>query len=497
MIQIGVDLGSVRCRVAYVTPRGVPALVPDAEDAACLETPSVVVLEEDSALVGQAAAQRLADEPGWPAIEDVKSLLGRAGSVHVDAYGRSWSVRAAAALLLRKLVRDCAAGLNETVSALAIGVPRSFGDDERSALRDAARLAALPEPLLVDELAAAALHLAPEGDAPVLVCDVGGELIEVAVVQPGGEALPEVRAARAVAGEAGRAVDRRLAERLADSFREQFGEDPMADRAAGRELLRVAQEARARLGAGEPVVRRSAVVRGRVFDFALTADHLAAALRPCALAFQAAVDGCLRDAGLAPAEIGRAIVTGGAAGPLFARLLVEGAGISGERLVSDAKGWAVAFGAALAAERGAPPRDLSRLHTAHGCVAADLGIRVWDAERSQPGLRVVIPKGSRLPCERTTVVYTTRADQDRIALDVVERDASGALRPVERVQLGPLGLPGKNHPVEVSFRCGLDGTLAIAAKDTRSGQGVERLVEDQGDALNEELVRVRRLRVNE
>ncbi len=499
MIRVGVDLGNSLCRIARLDARGMPVLVADAEDSGQLGTRPTIVLERDSALVGRLAEERLADEPTLAAIEGVEPALSSEGSVHQDAFGRSWSAAGITALLLRKLARDCAAGLNESIEALAVAVPASFGERERTALGDAAHLAGLPEPMLIDSAVAVALHDAVQDPAEsVLVCEVGAERIAVTLVRARPEGLHEVVVARSCNEGGANAVARVLADCIARSIAEAAGVDALSDPVCARELLRMAKEARSELAAGRELVEGSLVVRGRVLDFALTLSQLAEALATPLAAFSRCVRECLVEARSEAAALPRVILTGSGASGMYMDCLSDKFGVRRERLLLDAEGCRAVFGAALAAGRQTTA-DPSRRATRDGHVAADLGLRVFDAERGRAGLRVVVPRGTALPCTRSATVFTTRADQDQLVLDVVERaGGSEELQPLSSVRLGPLGRPGKNHPIELGFVCGLDGSLRIEARDPRSGQSVDHVVENAtGGPLAAEHAQVQRLRINE
>jgi molecular chaperone DnaK (HSP70) len=263
--------------------------------------------------------------------------------------------------------------------------------------------------------------------------------------------------------------------------------------------MRAAREARARLAGGSEVTGGSLVVRGRGVDFALTRAQLAEVLRGSLAAFAQCVRDCLAAAQLEPAALPRVVLTGGGISEAFAACLCEEIGVPRELLVTDPEGCEAVFGAALAAARSGTTAAQNLQGARDGHVGADLGLRVFDPGRGRPGVRVVVPRGTALPCTRSAVVFTTRVDQDHLALDVVEREEGHeALRSLADVRLGPLGRPGKNHPIELEFVCGLDGSLRIEARDPRSGRSVAHVVENAAAGpLAAEQAQVQRLRINE
>jgi molecular chaperone DnaK (HSP70) len=114
-MHVGIDLGTAFSRIARMDARGTPVLVPDFRAADQMETPSVVHVGPEGALVGRPAEELLEDAPDLPAVRHVKLRLGSAESALTDALGRRWLPEGVAALLLRKLRRDAQAHADEPI----------------------------------------------------------------------------------------------------------------------------------------------------------------------------------------------------------------------------------------------------------------------------------------------------------------------------------------------------------------------------------------------
>ncbi|GAB3887830.1 hypothetical protein GCM10029964_054460 [Kibdelosporangium lantanae] len=99
------------------------------------------------------------------------------------------------ALVLRKLAEDASKYLGEKVTEAVITVPAYFNDAQRTATRDAGRIAGLEVLRIINEPTAAALAygLDKKQHETVLVFDLGGGTFDVSVLDVG-DSVVEVRA---------------------------------------------------------------------------------------------------------------------------------------------------------------------------------------------------------------------------------------------------------------------------------------------------------------
>lgn len=84
--------------------------------------------------------------------------------------------------------------------------------------------------------------------------------------------------------------------------------------------------------------------------------------------------------------------------------------------------------------------------------------------------------------------YTTRADQTRMVIEVVQQRAPG----VEEKSLGyfafgPIQSPRKNYPIEVTLAYDLDGLVTVKANDPESNQEIEQILDQEGEYFNARL----------
>src|SRR5690606_11207957 len=109
---------------------------------------------------------------------------GPDGVVRFDINGKLYSPEEISALLLRKLADDAAKFLGEKVTQAVITVPAYFNDAQRTATKDAGKIASLDVLRIINEPTAAALAygLDKKGHETVLVFDLGGGTFDVSIL---------------------------------------------------------------------------------------------------------------------------------------------------------------------------------------------------------------------------------------------------------------------------------------------------------------------------
>src|SRR5204862_5700583 len=101
---------------------------------------------------------------------------GPGGAARFEVRGKQYSPEEISALVLRKLSEDASKFLGERVTEAVITVPAYFNDAQRTATKDAGRIAGLSVLRIINEPTAAALAygLDRKSHETVLVFDLGG-----------------------------------------------------------------------------------------------------------------------------------------------------------------------------------------------------------------------------------------------------------------------------------------------------------------------------------
>jgi len=483
---VGIDLGTTNSVIAAVSG-GRPTVVPNATGSRT--TPSVVAFTEAGALlVGDAAcrqavlnphgtvhsAKRFAgrryDEVGREAAEVVFDVVGDGGLARFDVKGRRYAPEEISALVLRSLIDEAASTLGERIDRAVVTVPAHFDDAQRTATREAGRLAGLEILRLINEPTAAALayglHLRQR--QTILVVDLGGGTFDVSVLTAG-DGTVEVRAAAGDTHLGGDDFDHRLVEHLVAEFHRDHGIDLAADPQTRRRVIEAARRAKEELSAvteaevNLPFVASDAVgpkhlrtlIDRPSFD-ELTGDLVERCRNP--------VEQAMRDARVAPADLDQVLMVGGATRiPAVRDLLRRLADGQEPQLLINADE-VVALGAAVQAGlligTGGPARlrDVTPLA---------LGLQAHDGT-----MATIIERNTAIPVRRTQVFST--AEDGQTSVDVVVRQGQRRRAADNRV-LGRFRLSGirpapRGVPrIEVTIDTDADGMVTISARDADGG----------------------------
>src|ERR687890_303853 len=208
---VGIDLGTTNSVIA-AWEGGQASVIPNAEGGRT--TPSVVAFTENGErLVGQLARRQSILNPKGT-IYSVKRFIGRRfdevdqeanqvtydvvpdanGLARIKVRDKLYAPEEISAMILRKLADDAGRHLGERVTEAVITVPAYFNDAQRTATRDAGRIAGLEVLRIINEPTAAALAygIDKRGSETVLVYDLGGGTFDVSILDVG-DGVIEVR----------------------------------------------------------------------------------------------------------------------------------------------------------------------------------------------------------------------------------------------------------------------------------------------------------------
>src|SRR5471030_2432055 len=192
---VGIDLGTSFCAIATLDERGHAVTLPNLYGE--MLTPSAVLIEEGSAVVGQAARDVALEQPQNVAMI-IKRYMGHP-KYFQTVTGREFRPETLSAIILKKLVQDAERRIGP-IGAAVITVPAYFDDTRRKATKDAGRIAGLDVIDILDEPTAAALAYSlqtgllgsgnldealPSQHQTVLVYDLGGGTFDVTLVRLG------------------------------------------------------------------------------------------------------------------------------------------------------------------------------------------------------------------------------------------------------------------------------------------------------------------------
>ncbi|PNX83414.1 stromal 70 kDa heat shock-related protein chloroplastic-like, partial [Trifolium pratense] len=264
---VGIDLGTTNSAVAAMEG-GKPTIITNAEGQRT--TPSVVAYTKNAdRLVGQIAKRQAVVNPE-NTFFSVKRFIGRKmsevdeeskqvsyrvirddnGNVKLDcpAIGKSFAAEEISAQVLRKLVDDASKFLNDKVTKAVVTVPAYFNDSQRTATKDAGRIAGLEVLRIINEPTAASLAYGFErkNNETILVFDLGGGTFDVSVLEVG-DGVFEVLSTSGDTHLGGDDFDKRVVDWLAGDFKRDEGIDLLKDKQALQRLTETAEKAKMEL----------------------------------------------------------------------------------------------------------------------------------------------------------------------------------------------------------------------------------------------------------
>ena len=492
---LGIDLGTTLSVAAQVNHAGLPVVLPNAEGSAT--TPSVVLFDRGSIVVGSIARESLATEPEL-VVQLVKRNMGSSWSF--DYQGISYGAEHISALILRKVLGD-AQLLAGPVSQAVVTVPAYFNDPMRAATRSAAELAGIQVLGLLSEPTAAALAFGyerrPTGATGVVV-DLGGGTFDVTVMDYDGADL----AVRATGGDyylGGANFDKVLFDFFAEQFAAAHGlniNDPDAlsieecTQISHDWLLR-ATRAKHDLTSRE---RTTAALHaaGLLLRVEVRRDMFLARSKPLLDEVSEKIVDVLAAAGVTPKDVDFVLAVGGSTRiPAVRERVHDIFGKPPDMSVSPDE--AVALGAALFAaqrqlEQGSAldmdlqARDYLEKLTVTDVAAHTLGISVVDPGENVGNRRIMVPllpRNTRLPFDTKQAFYTMRPGEQRIMVPILEGEEADPqlCRRIGEVVID--GLPPSrpaHQEVLVRMRLDKDGILRVAAADVATGLAASTMI---------------------
>lgn len=496
---VGIDLGTTNSVIATLEG-GQPTVISNAEGSRT--TPSVVAFTDSGErLVGQLARRQSILNPKGT-IYSAKRFIGRRfdevsdeakavgfdvvagpdGAVRFDVKGKHYSPEEISALILRKLADDAAKFLGEKVTQAVITVPAYFNDAQRTATKDAGKIAGLEVLRIINEPTAAALAygLDKKGHETVLVFDLGGGTFDVSILDVG-EGVVEVRATSGDTHLGGDDFDRRLVDHLAEEFKRDQGIDLRNDPQALQRLFEAAEKAKVELSsvtqtqvslpfvtadASGPKHLTSTVTRSTFEQ--ITSDLVERCLEP--------VERAMSDAKVSANDLDEVILVGGATRMPAVQALVRRLTGGKDPNMTVNPDEVVALGAAIQAAvlTGEGP-DVLLLDV----TPLSLGLETLGGVMTK-----VIERNTTIPVRRTEVFST--AEDNQPAVDIVvlqgEREKATDNRVLGRFRLENIRPAPRGEPqVEVTFDLDANGILNVSARDKDTGAQQAITITDTGN----------------
>jgi molecular chaperone DnaK len=518
---VGIDLGTTFSAIATLDERGQAVTVPNLDGE--MLTPSAVLIEEGSAVVGQAARDVALDQPDRVALI-IKRFMGHPKYAHAVT-GRDFRPETLSALILKKLVQDAERRIGPIGKAV-ITVPAYFDDTRRKATKDAGRIAGLDVLDILDEPTAAALayafqpaqvpntpiQLRPDDPLPIqeqtiLVYDLGGGTFDVTLVRLARHRFESL----AIEGDVrlgGKDWDDRIVDYLANQFKARFGDDPRTDPVTLAGLNAAAERGKRTLSKLQQT-NITCAHAGKVLTVPLTRCEFENITKDLLMRTRLTVQQVLKQARRSWDQVDRILLVGGSTHmPMTGRMIAEVSGKTPDNSLAVSE--VVARGAALHAGIVAARMRLSFPSSSLGTSDAlgenvldllgdvveinvnshSLGIEVRkDKDRLND---ILIPKNTQLPTEAARIYRTVIENQTRVRVKVLQGEAPQADTCISIGECWIDGLPpnlAKNSPIQVRCGVGANGLIEVTAIDQTSGKSAQTQIHRSSGLSDEEIGR--------
>lgn len=483
---VGIDLGTTNSVVA-ILEGGEPTVIPNSEGGRT--TPSVVAISKTGEwLVGQVAKRQAVTNPENTVVS-IKRKMGTTEKVKLG--DKEYTPQEISAKILQKLKADAEDYLGEKITDAVITVPAYFNDAQRTATKEAGRIAGLNVLRIINEPTAAALAygLDKENEQTILVFDLGGGTFDVSILDIG-EGVFEVKATAGNTHLGGDDWDQRIIDWMADDFKAKHGIDLREDKMALQRLKEAAEKAKIELSTTTqtninlPFI--TATPEGPLhLDMTLTRAEFekmtADLLEKCVGPFKRA----LKDAGLEPKDLDHIILVGGATRMPMVQDLVRKLSGGKEPHKGINPDEVVAMGAAIqAGVLKGEVKDVLLLDV----TPLSLGIETLGGVFTK-----LIERNTTIPT-RKSEIFTTAADgQTSVDIKVYqgEREMAAYNKLIGNFQLvgippAPRGVP----QIEVTFDIDADGILHVSAKDLATGNEQKITITASSGLTEEEIQRM-------
>ena len=243
----GIDLGTTYSCIARVDETGRAEVIKNLEGENV--TPSVVAFEDDSVIVGSDAKDESSIKPETTVML-VKSYMGKKTSM-IDYNGEPKMPEEISSYILKKLARDTSEQLGVEVKDVVITCPAYFGTAERTATKNAGKIAGLNVLEIISEPTAAAIYYGctrKHDEKTVLVYDLGGGTFDVTVMRINADKI-EVVCSDGDHDLGGKNWDETLMSYLINQFSQKVGYEVEPDEYLDQRLREMAEKLKKRLTA--------------------------------------------------------------------------------------------------------------------------------------------------------------------------------------------------------------------------------------------------------
>ena len=464
-------------------------------------TPSVVGFTDDGQrLVGGAAKRQSAMNPEGT-VYAAKRLIGRKydskevkdiqksisykivkgdnGDAWISVNDKKYSPSQIGSFVLGAMKETADGFLGRSVTQAVVTVPAYFNDAQRTATKDAGRIAGLDVLRIINEPTAAALAYGMDKDDKVIaVYDLGGGTFDVSLLEISGGVF-EVKATNGDTVLGGEDFDEVLLHHLVSEFKRDQGIDLSEDKLAMQRLREAAEKCKRELDGLQqteinlPFITADAtgpkhlnITVARSQFEKLVDDLVQRSIEPCKKA--------LKDSGIAKGDLADVLLVGGMTrSPQVMEAVEKFFGKKPSKNVNPDE--VVAMGAAV--QGGVLRGDVKDILLID-VTPLSLGIETLGGVFTR-----LISRNTSIPTKKSNVFSTAADNQPQVGIKVLQGEREMA---ADNKLLGEFDLVGiapapRGVPqIEVTFDIDANGIVNVSAKDKATGKEQSVVIQSSG-----------------